>query len=366
MKICYVLATGNPGGAEIQSSRLIAQMRKRGIDARLALYYGFGEMPGNIRAFVEAEEIPCLDMAKFSGPQKSTVMREWFQMVQPDAVIACGYPTGLITSMVASEVGVPVRIIRLESCGHVREQFPQLPAVEQMGMTCATHVVGNSEAVRQSVTKYHGGDLAKAHVVPNGVTIPPLISPALRREAREYWGLKPENICVGLLANYRADGLKNQKMLVRAAEQVLRQVPYARFVMAGYHSPYADQVISEIDRRGLREYVKALGRLDDLNMLAGWDVAVNCSYTEGLSNAVMECMSYGLPVVLTDTDGNRDLARHWGVLAVDVDDDTQMARLLTGIICNSQYRILGASARKAIEENYSWERVIDQWLQLLT
>lgn len=372
MRIFYVLATGNPGGAELQSARLVHQMRQRGIDAQFGLYYGFGTMLGNIKGMVSEQGIPYFDLEHYPVTQKVEALRSRFVKWAPDAVIACGYPTGLHTAVAALNAGVPVRIIRLESCGHARQQFPQPEETERVGMQAATHIVGNSEAVRQSVTAYAGGDLERAHVIPNGVTIPALTTD-MRHNARRHWNFRSDAaladdvIVVGLLANFRGDGLKNQMMLVRAADRVVEQYPNTLFVMAGYHSEYTDRVCEEIEGRGLQDHILMPGPIFNLDWLAGWDIAVNCSYTEGLSNAVMECMAYGLPVVLTDTDGNRDLAQHPGVRSVPVDDDAAMAEQIVRFIEDpEQRRRAGWLNRFAVRNHYSWEKVIEQWLNLMS
>jgi glycosyltransferase involved in cell wall biosynthesis len=260
---------------------------------------------------------------------------------------------------------VNTRVIRLESVGHVRDQFPTPPDEETAGMQAATHIVGNSQAVVDSIPLYSGGDIHKGHVIANGVHIPDL-TPEPRQRARRYWGLENGHIAVGLLANFRPDGIKNQPMLVRVAERLAPNYPNLRFIMAGYPSEYSDTIQRMVDERGLHDVVWLPGRLDDLDMLAGWDIAVNCSTTEGLSNAVMECMAYGLPCVITDVGGNKALAEHVGVHSVPLDDFEMMSRTLALYIeADDIRRGGGILARKAIKNNYSWDKVIDQWLDLM-
>ena len=44
--------------------------------------------------------------------------------------------------------------------------------------------------------------------------------------------------------------------------------------------------------------------------LAGLDVAVLCSHSEGSPNAIMECMAAGVPTIATDVGGNGELVEH--------------------------------------------------------
>lgn len=364
MKILYVQASGNPGGAEIQAVHLLHEMRQRGMDAQLGLYYGYGTMPGNIRSFVESHHIPCRDFYGYTEPV--IPMQSWFEAERPDAVVACGYPTGLYVLPAAERASVRVRILRLESCGHLRGEFPQSEAVERAGMQAATHIVGNSKDVTDSIPQYAGGDMEKAHVIPNGVTIPAL-SHELRSRARAYWGFPDDALIVGYLANFRAGGLKNQLMLVRVAERVIQEHPHTHFVMVGSDDVYAQAVRGEIYWRGLENNVHLPGRLDDLDMLAGWDIAVSCSYSEGLSNANMECMAYGLPMVLTDVEGNRALGGY-GAALVPVNDDARMTSAIADLLGMDYHsrKSLGLWVREKMSRDYGWDGIVNQWLRLLT
>ncbi len=87
------------------------------------------------------------------------------------------------------------------------------------------------------------------------------------------------------------------------------------------------------------------------------------SVTEGLSQALLEAMAMGVPVVATDAAGNSDLIRHNenGLLFADGDIE-ELARQIKGLLQNPEKgRALAASGKTSAFEDYSIERTLDQY-----
>jgi glycosyltransferase involved in cell wall biosynthesis len=364
MKITYIFGSLNPGGSEKQTAQIVVRLREAGHDVTVVLPNGAGDMPGNLTPYMKEYQVPMIDLA--AQPEKVETMTEALRQLAPEIVISNGYPMTVMGSLAAYLAEVPLRIIRLEDCGFMRSQFPQHRIVELAGYAVAHTIVGNSQATLDHLRDYHGAEFAQRQVIPNGVTVPPKQSlRAARETSRNYWGAHGK-ILVGNLANMRGDGLKNQVMLVRAARSVIDQEPNIKFLLVGYHSEYTATVQAEIARLGLVGDVHIPGRIDDLDLLAGWDIAVNCSRTEGLSNAVQECMAYGLPVVATAVGGNPDLVEDGknGVLVGD-DDDAALAEAILRLVRDDQMRkAYGSASRRKVQERYDWDSVLAQWISL--
>jgi glycosyltransferase involved in cell wall biosynthesis len=364
MKIAYILGSLNPGGSEKQTAQIVVRLRELGHDITVLLPHGAGQMPGNLNPYMEAHQVPMIDLGAQSD--KVAAITEELLRIAPEATCSNGYPVTVMGSLAAYLAEVPLRIIRIEDCGLMRNLWPQYRIVELAGYAVTHTIVGNSLATLDCLSVSHGTEFCKTQVIPNGVTIPPKPSlKAARETSRRYWGAHGK-ILVGNLANLRADGYKNQVMLVRAARRVLNEEPNVKFLLVGYHSAYTDTVQAETARLGLIEDVHTPGRIDDLNLLAGWDISVNCSHTEGLSNAVQECMAYGLPTVATAVGGNPELVEDGktGLLVPD-DDDAALAEAILRLIRDEQLRkSLGGAARRRMQEHHNWDNILGQWTSL--
>jgi len=103
-----------------------------------------------------------------------------------------------------------------------------------------------------------------------------------------------------------------------------------------------------------------------LEMLRESDVFLHSSVSEGISNAVLEAMACGLPVVVTDAGGMREAVRD-GIdgFVVPVRDVDAMAEALLKLARDPELRRrMGAAARQRVLEEFTLERQTRQWREL--
>lgn len=100
---------------------------------------------------------------------------------------------------------------------------------------------------------------------------------------------------------------KNQKILIEAMSLLKKDFPEIKLLLIGKGSDMnnlQDNIIS----KGLNEQVKLLGYRQDVSNLMGLsDVAISSSKQEGLPVNIIEAMGIGLPLIVSDCRGNRDL-----------------------------------------------------------
>ena len=119
---------------------------------------------------------------------------------------------------------------------------------------------------------------------------------------------------------------------------------------------------------GLEKKVKFLGRVPREKTFSYYqkaDIFVLPSLNEGMSNAMLEALSSGLPIVATNTGGADELVRD-GVNGsiVKMKDARDLAEKLEKIISNKELREqMGRESRK-IAEKMSWEKVAKQYVNL--
>jgi len=95
-------------------------------------------------------------------------------------------------------------------------------------------------------------------------------------------------------------------------------------------------------------------------------LAVLPSYFEGMSNALLEAMSCGLPCVATRVSGNEDIINHgFNGLLVEPGDYQGLAEALLKLLRDPVLVLrLGHAARETIEKHYSLEHITDIYVEL--
>ncbi|MGE5492965.1 MAG: TIGR03088 family PEP-CTERM/XrtA system glycosyltransferase [Actinomycetota bacterium] len=198
---------------------------------------------------------------------------------------------------------------------------------------------------------YNGVDTRRFHPAPARQPIPgcPFADPGL-------W-------LVGTVG--RLQDIKDQTSLVKAFVLAVRSVPELRsrlrLVMVG-EGPQRSQVEAVLRTAGMADLAWLPGVRDDIpDILRGLDCFVLPSLSEGISNAILEAMASGLPVIATDVGGNGELLSdgNTGTLVPPADPQA-LARQIVHYACNPDAaRILGVAARGEAERRFSLDAMVD-------
>jgi glycosyltransferase involved in cell wall biosynthesis len=190
--------------------------------------------------------------------------------------------------------------------------------------------------------------------LPSGIDIPEDISDVEKNRSVLYVG----NFSQGAL-------LKAFDVLLDAWGQVNRDCPEATltFVGGGDPSPWLDRA----RKNGIVDSIVFAGRVPDTGPFfrqAG--IFTLPSRVEGMSNALLEAMSWGLPCVVSDIPGNCAVIDH-GVngLVVPVNNAVALAESMVRLLKNPSLRSsLGFNARKKAESEYDVRCVTDRLIEI--
>jgi glycosyltransferase involved in cell wall biosynthesis len=156
---------------------------------------------------------------------------------------------------------------------------------------------------------------------------------------------------VANLHNVRKDHIT----FVRAANQVARQFPEAVFVVAGQGAP-GDELRQDGAPLVERQRLWFLGGCSVIaELLQASTVCVLSSHSEGLSNAVLEYMAAGKPVVASDVGGMREvvLEGRTGYL-VHRGDTNALADRVSFLLRNPERaEAMGECGRRYVNEKFS-------------
>lgn len=119
-------------------------------------------------------------------------------------------------------------------------------------------------------------------------------------------------------------------------------------------------LVALINKYDLKDNVDLLGVINHKyipNYMEKADVLVFPSLTEGLPNVVLEAMSMKLAVVLTNVDGNLELAQKIGSILVDINNPQQLYEAILHYYNNPrEIEIGGEINRDFIVKTFSWDK----------
>ncbi|MEK4293548.1 glycosyltransferase family 4 protein [Paenibacillus sp. FSL R5-0914] len=100
---------------------------------------------------------------------------------------------------------------------------------------------------------------------------------------------------------------KHQDLLIRAVNILKNKIPNIKLLLVGTGEKL-EEYKSLSENLDLKDYVEFLGYRNDINnLMLLSDIAISSSRQEGLPVNIMEAISTGLPLLVSNCRGNRDL-----------------------------------------------------------
>jgi L-malate glycosyltransferase len=360
-KIAYVIDQLNTGGTERQLKYLIDGLNPDRFEVTLFLLRG--EENHLLRPrYAETETLGVLSLMSRDGFIKlykfSARLREnKFDIIQTffqDATIF-----GVLAGKLAGvrHIFISIRDMRFWAT-------PVQSAVHRIMTGLADALVVNSNAVREHVRSLSAKK--PVHVIYNGMPF------GLRylkgSEAKKKLAAElsiNENIPIVALVSNCNRSVKRVDLLVESLPIVLRETDAFFMVVGdGHLRPALEARVRELN---VQNHVRFLGQRQDVDaLLAGADIALNTSDSEGLSNSVIEAMRAGLPVIASDVGGNKELiVDGLNGLLFPAGNFKELARQILYLLKNAEVaRRLGGAAEKRVAARFGITDMIENHSRL--
>ncbi|MDT4989526.1 MAG: hypothetical protein QOI74_3620 [Micromonosporaceae bacterium] len=347
-RVCLMIGRLDAGGAEKQLTLLAAELAGRGVATSVLLLFGGGG-PREAQLRAAGVEVVDLGFGRRHGRRAIAANLAVFgrtvghlRRIRPDVVHAFLLHTYLVAAPAAWCARVPAMVAGRRSMAYFKQGRPLLLAMERIANRLTDLVVANAEAVAVEARTQERLPADKVAVVYNGLPAGAFTpaEPAGRGE------LDTDLPVVLSVANLRR--VKGHRYLVDAVARLRDRGTACTLVLVG-EGPEGPALRRQAERLGVD--VRFLGtRWATDRLLARADVAVSASLSEGLSNAVMEAMAAGRPVVATAVGGTPELLRGRGVLVAPADAQA-LADGLSTVLTDPAYaaRLTGAAR--------AWSRV---------
>jgi L-malate glycosyltransferase len=342
VRVCFMIDELTTAGTETQLVALIRALDRSVVEPSLCLLRGEDDQSRALEP--EDCRVLRLDLRSFRHP--SSLQKAWhlarFLREQQIDVFQVYFPE-------STYFGLP--IARLAGVKHLLRTRNNLgywmtPWHRRLSRCCAAlsdGLIANCVACRNAVVSDEGLARERVVVLENGVDLSRFPD----------WDAQSGNHRVGVIANLRP--VKGLDFFLRAAAVVRSEHPEVSFSIAGEgpERPMLERLAREI---GLAKSLNLHGSISDVpGFLAGLDVAVLPSLSEGMSNALLEYMAAGRAIVATTVGNNVNMIED-GVtgLLVPPNEPIALAGAIDRLLNDPRMaRRLGATARGRVEDEYS-------------
>jgi glycosyltransferase involved in cell wall biosynthesis len=270
---------------------------------------------------------------------------------------AFDFYTNLMLIPAARLAGVPVVLGSHRQLGDLLTPL-QFRAQNAAFRRCDT-VVCNSRAAAERL-KETGIAEDKLTVIPNAMPDEAFAetAPAFPQERGR--------LRVGMIARMN-DAVKNYPLFLRMAAHLSKKFPKAQFVLVG-DGPLRGELEQMANELGLGTQVLFLGDRRDIQaVLASLDITVLPSRSESLSNAILESMAAGVPVVATAVGGNSEVIANGDTGFLVALDEYALAQAVENLLMNDDLRRrCGTRAKLEASSQYRLNVIRDRYEQLYT
>lgn len=299
-----------------------------------------------------------------------------FRRERPDMVHSITPKAGLLSMMAAWVCRVPVRLhtftgLVFPTATGLKKKILML--TDRITCACATHIVPEGEGVKNDLINY-------------GITRKPLRVLGygnVRGVDMQHYSRTPEVMAAAqpimrsgvftFVFVGRVVRDKGINELVQAFVRLNAQEPATRLILVGRFEDDLDPVLPQTRQTiEQNEAIEAVGSQADVRpWLAASDALVFPSYREGFPNVVLEAGAMGLPSIVTDINGSREIIVEGknGVIVPPRDADALYAAMLRFIEAPAEVAQMAANAREMIasrfEKSFVEQCLFDYYKEIL-
>lgn len=198
----------------------------------------------------------------------------------------------------------PLIVTSKRALGNHQDRSPITKVLDRVANTLSSTITANSEAVAQDCSRRDGVPLGEIVVIPNGLEFSKFKDkPAMRERLRREYMLSPGDIGIVKVANLIP--YKGHAELITAFGDLARNDPRLRLILVGEDRGIESALAEQAVALGVADRITFAGQRSDVaDILSAMDIGVMASHEEGFSNALLEKLATGLPIVATNVGGN--------------------------------------------------------------
>ncbi|MDA3904511.1 MAG: glycosyltransferase [Bacteroidales bacterium] len=351
MRILFIIDGLRKGGKERRFLELIKEIDKIDeIEYKIILFHQdiHFELSKNIKkkiVFVQKQSkksiTPFIQIYKIAKSFRPDIIHTWSFMV----TVYTLYSMLLLKNVVLINSQISDAPIKIA---------PFTYFLSKLNFLFSKYVLANSQAGLAS----YQVPKSKAKCIHNGFAASRLKTHRSTNEIRSAFRIT-STFVVSMIASFSSS--KDYKTYLNAAQKILQLRNDITFLCVGggeelteFQNQYHINVYPEI---------RFLGQLDNVEEIVSIsDVGVLATFTEGISNSILEFQAFGVPVVATRCMGNMEIIEHGmnGFLCEPEDVDSLAKYILNLILEPDLKRIMSENAIRVVQSKFSITNMVEE------
>lgn len=349
-KILYIINNLKQGGAQKNLLEVIGYLDKEKFEPWLAILEKGYEDKCNIVSAVTLGINRIYDFNGIKGLFKliKLMRREKFHIVHSYL-----FNENIIGSIAGKIAKTPVIITSRRDTGIFLQKKFYYFLMYRLTNLLVDKIICVSKAVKKAILAKEKVNFQKIEVIYNGIDIKKFQVSIDKSQIKSQLGIKEDELVIGIIANF--NWVKGHKNFLEAAKAVLKEVPNTKFLFIG-DGILKNNLQSIADSLQIADRIIFTGVRNDIpELLSIIDVSINASLSEGMSNAILQSMAAGIPVVATAVDGNLETVID-GVtgMLVPPKSSKDMAEAIIKILKNKELaKEMGSNAKRIVKEKFT-------------
>jgi glycosyltransferase involved in cell wall biosynthesis len=371
-RILFVIGTLDVGGAETHLVRVARELKARAWEPAVFVLTTGGPLTSElVRAAIPVYGVDCLWCRKLpvgrTLTQQLLTMASLIRTMRTLRPVVCHFflPAAYLFGGIAAMISwTRPRIMSRRSLRNYQQGHPIYTRIEHILHRRMDRVCGNSRAVVEQLAEERV-PRERLRLIYNGINLVAFPEPVVRAGKRAEMVIADDVLVITVVANLIP--YKGHADLIDALATIKTDMSESWLLLClGRDDGIGASLRQRAEDAGVAQHIRWLGSRQDVpEVLAASDIGLLCSHQEGFSNAVLEGMAAGLPMVVTDVGGNAEAVVDGETgYVVPARQPQALAAAILRMALNPDRHAMGILGRARVDRCFSLSACVDSYEQL--
>ncbi|MBM3334276.1 glycosyltransferase [Candidatus Sumerlaeota bacterium] len=342
-----------PGGIEKRLATILPRLNQSPFRVSVVCLRARGPLADSLEH--DGVPVAVVPLRSRLDPRGIRALARWMRSEKVDLVHSHMYRSNVPATIAARVAGIKAVVCQVHNV-NTWETWRQR-WMDRLLLRWRRAMIAVSDEVKRDIVGNLGCPPDFVRVLYNGIDLREYASVRRDPKLRHQLGIPEGRKLIVVLA--RLVPQKGHVRLLRALEAARGQLPPAHALFVG-DGKMRSALEDAVRNRRLGDMVTFAGYRDDVpQILALADLSVLASDREGFSNAIIESLAAGVPVVATDVGGNSEVIVHGECgLLVALHDAEALGRGIQTVLSDDDLRQRMSNAARRRAERFSLDRMI--------